>query len=210
VQALERLLAHAQARQTRDTEARTASAQLQVSHRTAEAERQLWGRLDALIGSSEGDAFRQFAQSLTLDAVIAQANHHLKTLARRYRLMRVPGEDLALQIIDRHMGDEVRTVKSLSGGETFLVSLALALGLASLSAQDTRIESLFIDEGFGTLDTDTLDVVLDALDALQAAGRQIGLISHVPGLAQRIGVQVCIEPTTSGISTVRVEAGWGA
>lgn len=207
---IDQRLAQAQARQHQDEQARAATVELQQAHQAADAERQLWGRLDALIGSASGDTFREFAQSLTLDAVIAQANHHLGTLARRYRLMRVPGEDLALQIIDRHMGDEVRTVKSLSGGETFLVSLALALGLATLSAQDTRIESLFIDEGFGTLDSDTLDVVLDALDALQAAGRQIGLISHVPGLAQRIGVQVCVEPSTSGLSTVRVETGWGA
>ena len=204
----ERALMAAEAKLAVDDAARKARVETEVSRVEAEAERQLWGQLDVLIGSADGAAFREFAQSLTLDAVIARANYHLKTLAKRYALMRVPGENLALQVVDRHMGDEVRTVKSLSGGETFLVSLSLALGLASLSARDTRIDSLFIDEGFGTLDTDTLDVVLDALDALQAGGRQIGLISHVPGLAQRIGVQVLVEPTASGLSAVTVSAGW--
>lgn len=206
--AFERAQTTAEAALVQDDAAHRARAEAAADRVEAEEERTLWGQLDLLIGSADGAAFREFAQSLTLDAVLARANHHLQTLARRYALMRVPGENLALQVIDRHMGDEVRTVKSLSGGETFLVSLSLALGLASLSARDTRIESLFIDEGFGTLDTDTLDVVLDALDALQAGGRQIGLISHVPGLAQRIGVQVKVEPTTSGQSAVSVLAGW--
>jgi exonuclease SbcC len=190
-----------------DDAARDRCAALSDNRTAAVADRALWGQLDEVIGSATGATFRELAQSLTLDAVIEQANHHLQTLARRYQLMRVPKENPAVQVVDRDMGDEVRTVKSLSGGETFLVSLALALGLASLSARDTRIGSLFIDEGFGSLDTDTLDVVLDALDALQADGRQIGLISHVPGLAQRIGAHVLIEPTASGLSEVKVIAG---
>jgi exonuclease SbcC len=104
------------------------------------------------------------------------------------------------------MGDEIRSTSSLSGGETFLVSLALALGLSSLASEKVRIESLFIDEGFGTLDPKTLETALATLDALQSAGRKVGLISHVPGLAERIGVQVLVQRQGQGASTVRVVA----
>lgn len=160
--------------------------------------------LSELIGSHDGGRFRDFAQSLTLDAVVGLANSHLRELAPRYALMRVPSEDLELQVIDRDMGDEIRSVQSLSGGESFLVSLALALGLASLSARDTRLESLFIDEGFGSLDDKTLDQALSTLDMLQASGRQVGLISHVPNFSDRIGIQVAVVPEGPGRSRVEV------
>lgn len=163
-----------------------------------------WDVMNKLIGSATGKNFSQFAQSLTLDAMLVQANQHLKGLSQRYALMRVPGEDLVLQIVDHYQGDEVRSVNSLSGGESFLVSLALALGLATLSAKDTHIGSLFIDEGFGTLDPDTLDVALSSLDALQASGRQVGLISHVPGMTERIGVQIQVVPRGGGRSSIRI------
>ena len=165
---------------------------------------ELWAQLQDLIGSHDGTKFRTFAQSLTLDVLIAHANGHLQDLARRYRLERVPGSDLELQVIDREMGDEVRSVHSLSGGESFLVSLALALGLASLSSHRTQVESLFIDEGFGSLDPDTLDIALASLDALQSLGRQVGVISHVPALVERIGVQVRVETRGGGRSVVRI------
>jgi exonuclease SbcC len=113
---------------------------------------------------------------------------------------------MELQVVDRDMGDEIRSTSSLSGGETFLVSLALALGLSSLASEKVRIESLFIDEGFGTLDSKTLETALATLDALQSAGRKVGLISHVPGLAERIGVQVLVQRQGQGASTVRVVA----
>ncbi len=167
----------------------------------------LWGELSALIGSADGKKFRTFAQSLTLDVLLAHANGHLAGLAPRYRLQRVPGSDLDLQVVDQDMGDEVRSVNSLSGGEGFLVSLALALGLSSLSARDIRVDSLFVDEGFGTLDPDTLDVAMATLDALQAAGRKVGIISHVPGLAERIGARVEVTPLGSGRSRVAVIGG---
>ena len=102
----------------------------------------------------------------------------------------MPRSDLELQVVDGDMGDEVRSVYSLSGGESFLVSLALALGLASLSSHATQVESLFIDEGFGTLDQETLDVAIASLDTLQSLGRKVGVISHVPTLVERIGTQV--------------------
>ncbi|MCB9525494.1 MAG: nuclease SbcCD subunit C, partial [Myxococcales bacterium] len=200
-------------RLAQDTEARARHLQLSESLDRAAAEARVWAELDELIGSHDGSRFRDFAQSLTLEAVIGQANHHLLELNPRYALMRVPNKDLDLQVVDRDLGDEIRPIESLSGGEGFLVSLALALGLASLSARDTRIDSLFIDEGLGTLDVDTLDKVLDALDALQATGRQVGLISHVPGLAERIGARVRVQPQGAGVSAVAVEgpgAGWAA
>lgn len=169
-----------------------------------EADHRVWARLSELIGSHDGGRFRDFAQSLTLDAVVGLANRHLAELGPRYRLARVPEHDLELQVIDLEMGDEVRSVQSLSGGESFLVSLALALGLASLSAREAKLESLFIDEGFGTLDDNTLGQALSTLDALQASGRQVGLISHVPGFAERIGVQVAVVPEGPGRSRIEV------
>ncbi|RKH30209.1 AAA family ATPase [Corallococcus sp. CA031C] len=170
---------------------------------------EVWKTLGDLIGSHDGKKFKVFAQSLTLDALLLHANAHLRELARRYRLERVPGHDLDLQVVDGDMGDEVRSVASLSGGESFLVSLALALGLASLSSETTQVETLFIDEGFGTLDPETLEVALATLDALQATGRQVGIISHVSGLAERIGVQVRVVKQGGGRSRLVVEGDGG-
>ncbi|MGL4764339.1 MAG: SbcC/MukB-like Walker B domain-containing protein, partial [Aeromonas sp.] len=163
-----------------------------------------WQQLCDLIGQANGAKFRTFAQSLTLERLLLEANAQLAELSPRYRLERVPGTDLALQVVDLDMGDEVRSVDSLSGGESFLVSLALALALSSLSSRQTQVESLFIDEGFGTLDPDSLDLALASLDSLQAAGRQIGVISHVQTLVERIGVQVRVEALGGGESRVIV------
>jgi len=201
--------ARSKARLDQDDEARRrygAEAQaLEERRRAAE----VWKTLHELIGSADGKKFKVFAQSLTLDALLLHANAHLQELARRYRLMRVPGFDLDLQVVDQDMGDEMRGLASLSGGESFLVSLALALGLASLSSETTQVETLFIDEGFGTLDPETLEVALATLDALQATGRQVGIISHVSGLAERIGAQVRVVKQGGGRSrlVVQVEGG---
>ncbi|MCL7421099.1 MAG: AAA family ATPase [Methylobacter sp.] len=180
------------------------------SHLKAELEKQQerwqqWESLNDLIGSKNGAKFRGFAQSLTLEALLAHSNRHLEDFARRYRLQRVPGSELELQIIDRDMADDVRSVHSLSGGESFLVSLALALGLASLSSNKTQVESLFIDEGFGSLDPETLDIAIASLDTLQALGRKVGVISHVPILVERIGARVMVEKQGGGRSRVFVE-----
>ncbi|HUS27714.1 MAG TPA: AAA family ATPase, partial [Kofleriaceae bacterium] len=158
-----------------------AAAELAAAEQAAEVDRVL----GEVIGSHDGKAFRSFAQSLTLDALLAVANSHLEELAPRYQLERVPKHDLELQVIDRDLGDEIRSVQSLSGGESFLVSLALALGLSSMSAHDVRVRTLLIDEGFGTLDPATLDTALAVLDELQSTGRQVGVISHVPALVER-------------------------
>ncbi|WP_027148988.1 AAA family ATPase [Methylobacter tundripaludum] len=167
-----------------------------------------WESLNELIGSKSGAKFRTFAQSLTLEALLAHSNQHLEDFAKRYALQRVPGSDLELQIIDRDMADDVRSVHSLSGGESFLVSLALALGLASLSSNKTQVESLFIDEGFGSLDPETLDIAIASLDTLQALGRKVGVISHVPILVERIGAKVVVEKQGGGRSSVLIVGGY--
>ena len=167
-----------------------------------------WESLNDLIGSKSGAKFRTFAQSLTLEALLAHSNQHLEDFAKRYALQRVPGSDLELQIIDRDMADDVRSVHSLSGGESFLVSLALALGLASLSSNKTQVESLFIDEGFGSLDPETLDIAIASLDTLQALGRKVGVISHVPILVERIGAKVVVEKQGGGRSNVVIVGGY--
>ncbi|MCY1016924.1 AAA family ATPase [Pyxidicoccus sp. MSG2] len=205
VEARRRAEATLRARLESDDAARARHGTEAAALEERQRETEVWKALGELIGSHDGKRFKVFAQSLTLDALLLHANAHLRELARRYRLMRVPGHDLDLQVVDGDMGDEVRSVASLSGGESFLVSLALALGLASLSSETTQVETLFIDEGFGTLDPETLEVALATLDALQATGRQVGIISHVSGLAERIGVQVRVVKQGGGRSRLVVE-----
>jgi exonuclease SbcC len=179
----------------------------------AEIERQRaveerWAKLAELIGSADGKKFRNYAQQFTLDVLLGYANTHLAQLARRYRLERVvnaAAPSLALMVRDQDMGGEIRSVNSLSGGESFLVSLALALGLASLSSNRVKVESLFIDEGFGSLDSDTLGVAMDALDALQSLGRKVGVISHVQEMTERIATKVLVRPAGGGSSAVTVQ-----
>jgi exonuclease SbcC len=167
-----------------------------------------WARMNDLIGSADGKKFRNYAQQFTLDVLLGYANSHLGQLARRYRLERIAsnaGPSLGLMVRDQDMGGEIRSVNSLSGGESFLVSLALALGLASLSSNRVRVESLFIDEGFGSLDSETLRVAMDALDGLQAMGRKVGVISHVQEMTDRIATRILVQPAGGGSSTVTVQ-----
>ncbi|EKK1423327.1 exonuclease subunit SbcC [Salmonella enterica] len=152
-----------------------------------------WGYLNALIGSKEGDKFRKFAQGLTLDNLVWLANHQLTRLHGRYLLQRKASDALELEVVDTWQADAVRDTRTLSGGESFLVSLALALALSDLVSHKTRIDSLFLDEGFGTLDSETLDAALDALDALNASGKTIGVISHVEAMKERIPVQIKVK-----------------
>lgn len=149
-----------------------------------------WSYLNQLIGSKEGDKFRKFAQGLTLENLVWLANKQLNRLHGRYLLQRKAQEALELQVVDTWQADALRDTRTLSGGESFLVSLALALALSDLVSHKTRIESLFLDEGFGTLDAETLDCALDALDALNASGKTIGVISHVEAMKERIPVQI--------------------
>jgi exonuclease SbcC len=195
-------LVEVQVRLRTDREGRSRAANLGLERDAQERVAARWKAVSDLIGSGDGKKFRSFAQGLTLDALLRQANHRLVELAPRYQIMRVPGQDLELQVLDRDLGDEVRGVNGLSGGESFLVSLALALALASIATRVTQSRTLFIDEGFGTLDRDTLEHAMVALETLRQSGRTVGVISHVPELHERIGVRVEIERTGVGRSRV--------
>lgn len=162
-----------------------------------------WAKLNKLLGSADGAKFKVIAQSYTLNHLLRHANRHLSYLSKRYKLQQVPGT-LALQVIDCDMCDEVRTVYSLSGGESFLISLALALGLSSLSSNNLKVESLFIDEGFGSLDGDSLRTAMEALEQLQMQGRKVGVISHVQEMSERISVQVQVHKKINGKSVLTV------
>ena len=162
-----------------------------------------WAKLNKLIGSADGAKFKVIAQSYTLNLLLLHANKHLSYLSKRYKLQQVP-DTLALQVIDCDMCDEIRTVYSLSGGESFLISLALALGLSSLSSNNLKVESLFIDEGFGSLDAESLRTAMEALEQLQMQGRKIGVISHVQEMSERISVQVQMHKKVNGKSVLTV------
>jgi exonuclease SbcC len=179
----------------------SATLRVQIEQQTAASK--VWSQLGELIGSADGKKFRNFAQQLTLDILLGYGNRHLQSLSSRYQLRRIK-DSLGLLVVDQDMGDELRSVHSLSGGESFLVSLAMALGLASLSSHRVRVESLFIDEGFGSLDADSLRVAMDALDRLQSLGRKVGVISHVQEMTERIGTRVQVQRQTGGLSRIVV------
>lgn len=168
-----------------------------------EATAKPWIRLNEVIGSSDGSAFRNIAQRHTLDILLQFSNHQLKLLSGRYRLERI-ANSLNLMVVDQDMADERRSIHSLSGGESFLVSLALALGLASLTSNRLKIESLFIDEGFGSLDPNTLDLAMNALVQLESQGRKVGIISHVTTMTDAISVQIKVKKGANGASTIDV------
>lgn len=191
----------------RDDEARARVTDIKSALDERREKGRVWAQLDELIGSADGLKFRRFAQSLTLRHLILLANRHLSNLYPRYELQSATGEDLALQVIDHYMADEIRGVHNLSGGERFLVSLALALGLASMSSgRGVRVESLFIDEGFGSLDSSSLAMAISVLEQLQATGRRVGVISHMEELKERISVRVEVRPVGGGRSVLQVVA----
>ncbi|SUX22223.1 Nuclease sbcCD subunit C [Cardiobacterium valvarum] len=167
-----------------------------------QAETRRWQALHDLIGSADGKKYRNFAQGLTFASVIAHANRQLARMNDRYLLTHDPARPLELDIIDNYQGGETRTTKNLSGGETFLVSLALALGLSHMAGENIRIDTLFLDEGFGTLDEETLESALDTLSALRADGKHIGVISHIAALTERIPTQIRITPEQGGRSRI--------
>lgn len=164
-----------------------------------------WEALYKLIGSADGSSFRRFAQGLTLKQLVAQTNRHLDNFqGGRYQLRKKDGRRLELEIIDRFQADNIRSVNTLSGGETFLASLALALGLADMTGQSERVQSLFIDEGFGSLDANALEIALDTLESLQAQGVTIGVISHIREMKERIATQIQVHKRADGFSEVEV------
>ncbi|MGF1547569.1 MAG: AAA family ATPase [Thiotrichales bacterium] len=159
-----------------------------------------WNALHELIGSADGKKFRNFAQGLTFEIVIDHANRQLEKMSDRYLLTRDTSQPLDLNVIDNYQAGDIRSTRNLSGGESFIVSLALALGLSRMASRNVRVDSLFLDEGFGTLDEDALDTALETLASLRAEGKLIGVISHVAALKERIATQIQVKPERGGRS----------
>ncbi len=176
-----------------------------------EKEHRRWSSLKQLIGQADGQLFARFAQTLTMERLALLASRHLQQLSPRYRLQRLVEaentDSLDLVVVDLYQGGVSRPLRSLSGGETFLVSLALALGLSELARGQTAIESLFIDEGFGSLDEAALDTAMQALENIHAAGRTIGIISHLASLRERLTTQIRLSRKPDGTSTVKIHSG---
>lgn len=163
-----------------------------------------WAGVAALFGSADGKKFRNIAQSYVLRQLLAGANHYLSRLTDRYRMECPPG-GLTILLRDEYQGGVKRPTSTISGGESFLVSLALALGLSSLNRKSLSVDVLFIDEGFGTLDSDYLNTVMEALEKLhQIGGKKVGIISHVEALRERIATQIHVERVNHTLSRVEV------
>ncbi|WP_299188560.1 SbcC/MukB-like Walker B domain-containing protein [uncultured Psychrobacter sp.] len=163
---------------------------------------QVWQQLHTLIGSADGKKYRTFAQGLTFEVMIGHANSQLQKMSDRYLLIHDDSNPLELNVIDNYQGGDIRSTKNLSGGEGFIISLALALGLSQMASHNIRVDSLFLDEGFGTLDEDSLDIALDTLTSLQQEGKLIGVISHVQALKDRILTQIKVEKLSGGFSQI--------
>jgi len=169
-----------------------------------EKESAKWSLLNKMIGSKNGDKFANFAQDLTLKNLLVYTNIRLQDLTDRY-LLDMPGDNGSMTVVDLYQGNTERTVTTLSGGEIFILSLALAISLSDMASQNIALESLFIDEGFGTLDQETLDIAMSTLEKLQSENRKmIGVISHVEALKERITVQVQLKKNAQGYSKIEV------
>ncbi len=174
----------------------------QVLIETRKKECHRWDNLHNLIGSSDGKKYRNFAQGLTFERMVSHANRRLEKMTDRYLLIRDDSQPLELNVVDNYQAGEIRSTKNLSGGESFIVSLSLALGLSKMASRRVRVDSLFLDEGFGTLDEDALDTALETLAGLHQDGKLIGIISHVSALQERIGTQISILPVSGGKSCI--------
>ncbi|PTX97349.1 hypothetical protein DB346_20305 [Verrucomicrobia bacterium LW23] len=186
----------------RDAEIRAAKSQAMEARAAARKEATRWSDLARVLGHGTRKPFSRFAQNLTLSRLTALANIHLTKLNDRYRLERRGDKDMELEVVDGYQSNARRTVESLSGGETFLVSLALALGLSDLASRRVRIDSLFIDEGFGSLDADALDIAIGVLENLQAGGKLVGIISHVDLIRERIATRINVQRLGGGFSSL--------
>ena len=161
-----------------------------------------WEKLHGLIGSADGKKYRNFAQGLTFELMVSHANRQLEKMTDRYLLIRDDQQPLELNVVDNYQAGEIRSTKNLSGGESFIVSLTLALGLSKMASRKVRVDSLFLDEGFGTLDEEALETALETLSGLQQDGKLIGIISHVSALKERISTQINITPVSGGRSSL--------
>lgn len=163
-----------------------------------------WSLLNKLIGDATGNTFANFAQGLTMKNLLVYANRRLENLSDRYLLSK-PEDDGALTIVDKYQGNTIRSVKTLSGGETFLISLALALSLSDMASKNVALGCLFIDEGFGTLDPETLELAMTTLETLQSESQKtVGVISHVATLKERITTQIQLDRNAQGLSSIEI------
>ena len=168
-----------------------------------EKETSKWKRLSDIFGSAEGNKFKAIAQSYILLQLLENANHYLRQFTARYELTTQPGS-LVILINDKDEGEVSRPANTLSGGESFMVSLALALGLSSLNRNNFTPDTLFIDEGFGTLSGDCLNTVIETLEVLHSIGnRRVGIISHVNELYERITTRIEVKKR-AGISEIKI------
>ena len=194
-----------------DEEARIKRAGIEDELKKLKHQVAVWDRLNTLVGSSSGDKYRRYVQSLVLLTLLKNANVELTKLHSRYRLVK-GGGDMEIKVIDSDLADQERPTDNLSGGETFIVSLALALGLAQMASNNVRIDSLFLDEGFGTLDDDSLEKALNALSSLNAQGKTVGLISHVDQIKERIPSKIVVkrsaQPGVSRLEGAGVKHSW--
>ena len=184
-----------------DLEGRQNMAEQNVKLQEQKKAMEIWNRMYDLIGSK--DKFQRFAQGITLEHLLVLANVELEKLSGRYRLLRSQKEELGIDVADKDLGDEIRSCKTLSGGERFLVSLSLALGLSQMAGEKIRVDSLFLDEGFGTLDSDTLEIALGALSSLRNRGKLVGVISHVTEFSEKIPCTIQVTKRGGGRSTIQ-------
>ncbi len=183
-----------------DAAAKHKQKQLLIEGQKKECTR--WNSLHSLIGSADGKKYRNFAQGLTFELMVSHANRQLEKMNDRYLLVRDDEQPLELNVVDNYQAGEIRSTKNLSGGESFIVSLALALGLSQMASRNVRVDSLFLDEGFGTLDEDALETALETLGGLQQSGKIIGVISHVTAVKERISTRINVQPVSGGKSTI--------
>ena len=186
-------------------ENRAAGNRLKTRQTAIEAQKKectRWERLHDLIGSADGKKYRTFAQGITLELLVARANRQLADMSDRYLLIRDTAQPLELSVVDSYQAGEIRSTRNLSGGESFLVSLALALGLSGMASRSVRVDSLFLDEGFGSLEEEGLESALETLSRLHQDAKLIGIISHVPALQDRIGTQITVTPLSGGRSVL--------
>jgi exonuclease SbcC len=168
-----------------------------------EREADKWKRLNDIFGSADGKRFKQITQSYILMQLLENANYYLRQFTTRYELTAQPGS-LVILITDREDNDVSRPSNTLSGGESFMVSLALALGLSSLNRNSFTPDTLFIDEGFGTLSSDSLNTVIETLEVLHSMGnRRVGIISHVNELHERIATRIEVKKR-AGVSEIKI------
>jgi exonuclease SbcC len=187
------------------SENKAAKERIKEKQATIEAQKKechRWEKLHALIGSADGKKYRNFAQGLTFELMVSHANLQLGKMTDRYLLIRDDEQPLELNVVDNYQAGEIRSTRNLSGGESFIVSLTLALGLSKMASRKVRVDSLFLDEGFGTLDEEALETALETLSGLQQDGKLIGIISHVSALKERISTQITITPVSGGRSSL--------